>query len=96
MDEPTAFLDLRHQVEALARVKARVAQGLTAVAVLHDVNLAATFADRVLLLDRGRVVAAGPAREVLVPDVVARLYGVPMSHALADSGQLLFAPRSGP
>jgi iron complex transport system ATP-binding protein len=96
LDEPTAFLDLRHQVEALNRLRARAAQGLSVVAVLHDVNLAAAFADHALLLRDGRVLAAGSAAEVLSGEAVEALYGVPMSHVRADSGQRLFAPRLAP
>jgi iron complex transport system ATP-binding protein len=93
LDEPTAFLDLRHQVEALSRLRARTARGLSVVAVLHDVNLAAAFADHALLLQEGRVLAAGPAADVLSGQAVEALYGVPMSHGRAESGQQLFAPR---
>jgi iron complex transport system ATP-binding protein len=93
LDEPTAFLDLRHQVQALQRLRARAAQGLSVVAVLHDVNLASAFADHALLLQAGRVLAAGPAADVLTGPAVEALYGVPMSHVRAESGQTLFAPR---
>ncbi len=96
LDEPTAFLDLRHQVEALARVKAKVAHGLGAIAVLHDVNLAAAFADRVLLLKDGKVVAAGPTHEVLTREALEHVYGIPMSAARAEEGAWLFAPRVTP
>ncbi len=96
LDEPTAFLDLRHQVEALARVKAKVARGLGAIAVLHDVNLAAAFADRVLLLKDGKVVATGPTHEVLTREALERVYGIPMSAARAEEGAWLFAPRVTP
>jgi len=93
LDEPTAFLDLRHQVGALQRVRARVDAGLGAVAVLHDVNLAAAFATHVLLMQEGRALAAGPAAEVLVHARLEALYGLPLESARAPSGALLFAPR---
>lgn len=93
LDEPTAFLDLRHQVRCLERVRAYVAQGAGAVAVLHDLNLAAAFADKVLLLGEGAVLAAGPCGEVLTPQALERLYGVPMAGADVQGGQRLFAPR---
>lgn len=93
LDEPTAFLDLRHQFEALARVRARVDQGLAAVAVLHDVNLAASFADRVLLLRDGKVLAVG-GREALSSENLEALYGIPIAAARTPSGQPLFAPRA--
>ena len=93
LDEPTAFLDLRHQVEALARVRARVREGLGAIAVLHDVNLAAAFADGVVLVRGGKVVAQGPTAEVLTAERLEALYGVPIAVA-EHGGQRLFAPRS--
>ena len=93
LDEPTAFLDVAHQVGALERVRARVDAGLGAVAVLHDVNLAAAFATHVLLLREGRVLAQGPTADVLRPEGLEALYGVPMEMARAPSGARLFAPR---
>jgi iron complex transport system ATP-binding protein len=94
LDEPTAFLDVAHQVGALERVRARVDSGLGAVAVLHDVNLAAAFATHVLLLREGHVLAQGPAPEVLQRERLEALYGVPMEMASAPSGARLFAPRA--
>lgn len=92
LDEPTAFLDVRHQVETLALVKRRVERGMAAVAVLHDVNLAAAFAGQALLLSGGRALASGPAQEVLVPGRLSALYGVPIASAMASTGQQLFGP----
>ncbi len=96
LDEPTAFLDVAHQVSALARVRARVEAGLGAVAVLHDVNLAAAFATHVLLLRDGRVLAQGSAEQVLERERLEALYGLPMEMARAPSGARLFAPRARP
>lgn len=93
LDEPTAFLDVRHQVEALRRVRARVEGGLGVVAVLHDVNLAAMLADRVLLLKDGRAVGSGPVAEVLRGETLERLFELPMTRAVSEDGQPLFAPR---
>lgn len=93
LDEPTAFLDVRHQVETLALVRRRVEAGMAVVAVLHDVNLAAAFATQVVLLSNGTALGHGPARDVLVPERLEALYGVPMMAASGASGQLLFAPR---
>jgi iron complex transport system ATP-binding protein len=95
LDEPTAFLDLRHQVECLRLVRERTCAGLGALAVLHDVNLAAAFADQVLLLREGRVVAFGPPSSTLSAAVLETLYGIPMQVGRAEGGQSLFAPRTG-
>lgn len=65
LDEPTAHLDLGHQVEAMRLLRGLLGEGNSAVCVLHDVNLAARFADRILLLAGGRLVADGPPAAVL-------------------------------
>lgn len=78
LDEPTAFLDVRHQVEALEVVSKAVSSTLGVVAVLHDVNVAARFATHVMLLREGRVLASGPSPEVLTPGLLSDVYGVPM------------------
>ncbi|WP_067431587.1 ABC transporter ATP-binding protein, partial [Nocardioides jensenii] len=67
LDEPTNHLDLGHQLDFLARVREL---GLTTVAALHDLELAAAFCDRVAVLDRGRLVAAGPVAEVLTSELI--------------------------
>ena len=78
LDEPTAALDLRHQhlVVGIARRHARA--GGTAVVVLHDLNLAAAYADRILLLAQGGVLADGPGAAVLTPQLVAAAYEHPV------------------
>jgi iron complex transport system ATP-binding protein len=64
---------------------ARVAHGGAAVlAILHDLALAARYADRVLMMDRGRIVAAGPAGEVLTPETIATVFGV--EAAMTETG----------
>ncbi|MDL2336025.1 MAG: ABC transporter ATP-binding protein [Chloroflexota bacterium] len=77
LDEPTVHLDLKHQVavmELLRDLSAR--DGVTVVAVMHDINLAAHFFGRLLLLDHGRLVADGRPSEVLSPDRIRTVYGV--------------------
>ncbi|MEV7560507.1 ABC transporter ATP-binding protein [Streptomyces sp. NPDC089795] len=73
LDEPTNHLDLRHQLDALRLVR-RV--GVTAVIALHDLNLAATFCDRICVMDGGRTVTTGTPREVLTSDLLAEIYRV--------------------
>jgi len=77
LDEPTVHLDLRHQVEVmelLADLNAR--DGTTIIAVLHDVGLAAHFFSRIVVLDRGRVVADGPPAEALTDEQLREVFGV--------------------
>jgi iron complex transport system ATP-binding protein len=77
LDEPTVHLDLRHQVDVLSLLgRLATDDGLTILAVLHDLPLAAHFFDRLVLLDDGRVVADGPPEEVLTPERIRAVYGV--------------------
>jgi iron complex transport system ATP-binding protein len=88
LDEPTLHLDLAHQVALLAAIRRlRDQRGLTVLAVLHDLNLAAAFAPRVAVLDEGRVVADGPPDEVLSPDLVRRIFGVAVDEARTADGR---------
>jgi len=76
LDEPTAALDIGHQQQALDLLDGlRAESGLTLVAAMHDLTLAAQYADRMVLLDGGRVVADGAPTEVLTAPVIARHYG---------------------
>ncbi|MEW5740283.1 MAG: ABC transporter ATP-binding protein [Myxococcota bacterium] len=84
LDEPTAFLDVRHQVEVLRAVRRRVDGGLGVVAVLHDANLAAHFATHALLLQDGLVLASGPVKDVLTAERLSALYGIEMHAASAE------------
>ncbi len=76
LDEPTVHLDLRHQVEVLQLIGRLAEDGLTVLAVLHDLPLAAHFFPRLVLLDEGRMVADGPPAEVLSPDRIREVYEV--------------------
>ena len=80
LDEPTVHLDLRHQVGAMdLLVDLNERDGTTVIAVLHDLALAAHFFPRLILLDGGRVVADGPAAEVLTPARILEVFGVDAS-----------------
>ncbi len=75
LDEPTAALDIGHQQQALELLDTlRAESELTLVAAMHDLTLAAQYADRMILLDEGRVVADGTPQEVLTEDAIARHY----------------------
>lgn len=83
LDEPTAHLDVHYQYAFMDRVDALVDGGQTVVAVFHDLELAARYAERLLVLDGGRLVADGPPRDVLVPDRIAAVFGM---HASVQDG----------
>ncbi len=74
-DEPTASLDPEHQVQLFELVRRLVEEGRTALLATHELSLAGRYADRIVLLDRGRVRAQGPPLEVLVPRVLVPVYG---------------------
>ncbi|MFG3579817.1 ABC transporter ATP-binding protein [Micromonospora chersina] len=77
LDEPTTFLDLAHQVEVLDLLhRLRAERGRTVVAVLHDLNQAARYADHLVAMRAGAVVAAGPPREILTVDLVRDVFGL--------------------
>ncbi|MEW6270567.1 MAG: heme ABC transporter ATP-binding protein [Thermodesulfobacteriota bacterium] len=96
LDEPTAFLDLRHAVLLLDLVRDLCrSEGLAVAAVLHDLNLAAMYCDRLVLLSRGRVHAAGDAAAVLNYRDLCDVYGTELYVAPNDvTGQLVVLPLS--
>jgi iron complex transport system ATP-binding protein len=75
LDEPTAHLDMSAQVEVAGLLRALAAGGLTVVAALHDLNLAAAYADGLALLAGGRVLAVGSPADVIRPETVREAYG---------------------
>lgn len=75
LDEPTAALDLAHQHACLALLRRRLGAGLGVLAVLHDLNLASSYADTISLLHQGRLLAQGPPAAVLTPELLAQAYG---------------------
>ncbi len=78
LDEPTAHLDLRHQVQLLSSLSKRVeTHGVGLLIVLHDLNLASEYADRIALMNRGQIVAVGSPTEVLEPSLLEAVYHTP-------------------
>ncbi|MET7772261.1 heme ABC transporter ATP-binding protein [Nocardia sp. NPDC005366] len=78
LDEPTAALDLGHQESVLRLATSRAAAGAAVVVVLHDLGIAAAYADRVAILESGRVAADGPPREVFTTELLTRVYEHPV------------------
>ena len=92
LDEPTSNLDILHQLTILGLVRRLVDDGLTAIAAIHDLNLAARYCDRLVLISNGAVVTEGPPEEVLTPETIESAFGVrsavyrdPVTEALAVS-----------
>jgi heme transport system ATP-binding protein len=77
LDEPLTFLDIRHQIEFMKKVREFAgAPDIVTVGVVHDLNLAARFSDRIVLLNHGRVVANGTPAEVLTTDRIIEVFGI--------------------
>ncbi len=79
LDEPTAGIDLRHQLGMLDALRRRARQGALVVAVLHDLNLAALLAERVVVLDRGRVDSDGGLQETITDKMLERVFKIETS-----------------
>ena len=95
LDEPTAALDIRHQEAVLARVRERARAGAAVVVVLHDLTLAAAYADRIALLDGGRIVAAGAPAAVIRPEILSEVYRHPIDVLdLPDRGLIVVPSRA--
>ncbi|MFI7134064.1 ABC transporter ATP-binding protein [Nonomuraea sp. NPDC050153] len=77
LDEPTSHLDIRHQLEILHLVREL---GIATLAVLHDLNQATTFCDRLYVMNAGRIMAGGPPEQVLTPELISQVYGVRAVH----------------
>lgn len=93
-DEPAAALDPRHQLIVLDVLKAHARAGATVVAILHDLNLAARFADHIVLLDQGKVEASGVPEAVLTEARLAASFGIRASRVATEDGRLLIVPQS--
>jgi iron complex transport system ATP-binding protein len=96
LDEPTVYLDISGQIEIMDLIrKLNRERGMTMIAVLHDVNLAARYCDRIALLNDGRLEAVGPPRDVLTPEVMQSVYGVDVVIRRDPfSGSVYVMPRS--
>jgi len=87
LDEPLTFLDIRHQIDFMKKVRETVRAGdMVVIGVVHDLNLAARFADRLLLLNQGRVLAEGTSADVLTPPNIRAAFGIEPIVTTAPNG----------
>jgi iron complex transport system ATP-binding protein len=97
LDEPTASLDLRHEMELFELIRTLAAQdGLAVVLITHHVNLAARYADRVLLLAGGRSAGDGPPADVLTRETIERVFAWPVAIAPFDGRPQMIPLRKHP
>jgi iron-chelate-transporting ATPase len=93
LDEPISALDIAHQVEVLALVRRMChEQGRSAVIVLHEVNMAARFCDHVVALKQGRLAMQGSPAELMRPETLNEIYGLPMQVLTRQDGQSVAVP----
>lgn len=92
LDEPTAALDIHHQEQVLAGARELARAGVSVVVVLHDLSLAAAWADRICLMSQGRIRALGAPRDVLVAEVLDEVYQHPLD-VIEHAGALLVVPQ---
>ena len=95
LDEPTSNLDLRHQLEVMRMLRRLVRErSVTVIVAIHDLNTAVRFADHAVLMKTGRIVAAGPPGEVLIPENIAAVYGVTARIMLDQTGATMIYPEA--
>ncbi len=92
LDEPTASLDVRHEMELFELIRQLVDGGLAGLVITHHLNLAARFADRILLLDGGRLMAEGPPAEVLQRETLSRVFQWPVAVTTWSDGSPQVVP----
>jgi iron complex transport system ATP-binding protein len=87
-DEPTSNLDLKHQIEVLEITrKLTKSRGTSMIVALHDLNLAYTYSDTVIVLNKGRIYACGKPSDVLTPETIQAVYGVEATIVESDFGR---------
>ena len=96
-DEPVTALDPYHQLKVMELLRERVRGGMAVVVVLHDLNLAGRFCDRLVLLDAGRVVTEGAPEHVLAPEFLRTVYGIEADYGEnrpGEEGSFYVVPRA--
>lgn len=92
LDEPTASLDVRHEMQLFELIRQLVDGGIAGLVITHHLNLAARFADRIILLDRGVVVAEGTPSEVMNRDTLSRVFEWPVAVTIWSDGSPQVVP----
>ena len=92
LDEPSTALDPAYQIELVGMLRAWHARGRGVILISHDLNMPAALGGRVVALKQGRIVADGPASDMLVPDRLAEIYGAPFETAQTADGRHIVLP----
>jgi iron complex transport system ATP-binding protein len=94
LDEPTSSLDLRHQIDLVETARQRAHGGTAVIAILHDLNLAMRFADRIILLQRGSLVIDGGPRDTVTTETIRRIFEVDAPIQYTDNGTPFLLPQT--
>ena len=94
LDEPTSSLDLRHQIDLVETAKGRARNGTAVIAILHDLNLAMRFADRIVLLHRGKLAVDGDRRTTITAATVRRIFEVDVEISQTGDGVPYLLPQT--
>jgi len=94
LDEPTSSLDMRHQIDLVETARRRAQNGTAVLAVLHDLNLAMRFADRIVLLHRGRLAVDGGRTDAITAETIRRIFEVDVTIAYTDQGVPFLLPQT--
>jgi iron complex transport system ATP-binding protein len=94
LDEPTSSLDLRHQIDLVETARQRAQRGTAVIAILHDLNLAMRFADRVLLLHRGQLAIDGDRAAAMRPETIRQIFDIEAAVELTDQGVPFVLPQT--
>ena len=93
LDEPTSSLDLRHQIDLVETARRRAAAGTAVVAILHDLNLAVRFADRIVVLHRGAKVADDIPERTVTNDLIRKVFEIDVKVQRHSDGTPLLLPQ---
>lgn len=94
LDEPTSSLDLRHQIDLVETARRRAARGTAVIAILHDLNLAMRFADRILLLHGGRLAVDGDRAAAMQADTLRRIFEIDGAIEYTNNGVPFLLPQT--
>ncbi len=94
LDEPTSSLDLRHQIDLVETARRRAQNGTAVIAILHDLNLAMRFADRILLLHRGRIAIDGDRAAAMRPDTIRQIFEIDVAIGATADGVPFLLPQT--
>ena len=94
LDEPTSSLDMRHQIDLVETARQRAQNGTAVIAVLHDLNLAMRFADRIVLLHRGKLAVDGGRTDAITAETIRRIFEVDVTIDYTDQGVPFLLPQT--